>query len=122
MAKELNFDTWEKDVMQSQKPVVVDFWHEQCIWCQRLNPIYEELSKEYKGAVLAKLNIRANEENLQLAIKYGVTGTPTMKIFCNGRVTGEIIGFMDKAKLKEELDRAVSKSKECLDSSTELKK
>lgn len=121
MAKEVNFDTWDKDVTKSSKPIVVDFWHEQCIWCKRLNPIYEELSNEYKDAVLAKLNIRANRGNLDLAIKYGISGTPTIKVFCKGREVGEIVGFMQKDQLRSQIDNVIKKSDSCFNKSSPLK-
>lgn len=118
MAKEVNAETWEKDVMKSDNPVVVDFWHEQCTWCQRLNPVYDELSKEYKRATLAKLNVRTSNSNMNIAMKYGIMSTPTMKVFCDGRVVGELIGFMEKDVLKQELDKILEKSKNCLKQSS----
>lgn len=121
MAKEVNAETWEKDVVKSDKPVVVDFWHEQCIWCQRLNPVYEELSKGYDKAVLAKLDVRASNSNMNIAAKYGIMSTPTMKVFCNGRIVGELMGFMEKEELKNGIDKILEKSENCLEKSSELK-
>ncbi len=121
MAKEINAETWAKDVLKAEKPVVVDFWHEQCIWCKRLNPVYEELSKEYGSATLAKLDIRASDGNLKLAIKYGVSGTPTMKVFCKGREVGELVGYMEREDLRKELDNILSKGEKQCKQSTELK-
>ncbi len=112
---------WNKEVLVPKELVIVDFWHEQCLYCMKLNPIYEELSKEYKGKVkFAKLNIRESHENLHIAQQYGVMGTPTLKFFCKGRVVGEIVGFQPKLNLKKEIDRILEKSKEFLEKSTKI--
>lgn len=118
MTKEINADTWDREMASAgEKPVVVDFWHEQCVWCQRLNPIYEELSSEYDKAIFAKLNVRAGQDNIQVAQRYGVMGTPTMKVFCEGREVGEIVGFMEKKSLRHELDNIVAHAEQCLEQS-----
>lgn len=119
MIRELNADMFSQEI-RSEKPTVVDFWHEQCSWCQRLNPIYEELSDEYDKVVFAKLNVRASHKNMHIAQLYGIMGTPTMKVFCNGREVGEIIGFREKEHLRQELDNIVANSGRCLEQSEEL--
>lgn len=103
-------------------PVVVDFWHDGCIWCKRLDPYYEQLSKEYIGAKFTKLDIYASDQNSEIAEKYGIMGTPTMKVFCNGREIGEIVGYMDKDGIKRNLDQIIKRSDECLRNSTPVNK
>jgi thioredoxin 1 len=120
--RELTADDWEEAVLDQEKPVVVEFWHEQCPWCLKLAPIYEELAAEYAGrAELMKLNVLADHENQHLALGYGVAGTPTMKVFCGGREVGELVGYMEKPELKEELDRIVDQSDRCLRQSSPLR-
>lgn len=120
MAIDINASDWDEKVVNANKPVIVDFWHEQCVWCQRLNPVYEELSKEYDEASFLKLNGRAAPENMELAQKLGIMGTPTMKVFCQGREVGEIVGFRDKNNLKSEIENVLNESKECLTQSTKI--
>jgi thioredoxin 1 len=109
--KELSAEDWQKAVLAAEKPVVVEFWHEQWPWCLKLEPIYRELAAEYAGrAELMKLNVLADHETQHLALGYGVAGTPTMKVFCGGREVGEVVGYMEKPELKEELDRIVDRS------------
>ena len=122
MVKELNAEEWDSYLKNADKPVVVDFWHQQCIWCRRLAPIYEQLEKEYPSAIFAKLDILANEENNGVGQRYGIMGTPTIKVFCNGREGGEIVGFMEKQQLKAELDGILSRSDTCLKQSTPIAK
>ena len=118
MAREINAGDWNEVVSGADRPVIVDYWHEQCPWCLKLSPIYEELSEENDEAIFIKLNVRANDENMSLAQSQGIMSTPTIKIFCDGREVGETVGFTDKDNLKKEIDRLISSSDSCLSSSS----
>ncbi|UCH70598.1 MAG: thioredoxin fold domain-containing protein [Candidatus Bathyarchaeota archaeon] len=119
---DVNADNWEREILQSNTLVVVDFWHKQCPWCLRLNPIYSEVSEEYKNKVkFAKLNVLANRENQHLAVKYGIMGTPTLVFFCDGRPVETVTGFRPKEALKQLVDDVIDKHRECIEKSTELK-
>lgn len=120
MVKEINAADWEQEVLGANKPVVVEFWHQQCPWCLKLEPIYNELAEEYDRAELVKFNILADHENQHLATGYGVMGTPTMKVFCDGREVGEAVGYMGKQELRGELDRIVDQTERCLSQSSPL--
>jgi len=117
MARDVSANEWEDVVTNSEKPVFVDYWHDQCVWCTRLAPVYEELSNEFEDAEFAKLNIRGTAENLKLAQEHGIMSTPTIKVFCNGREVGETVGFMEKEALRSELTRLLEASEACHDSS-----
>lgn len=118
---EVNADDWEKEVLQADTLVVVDFWHNQCPWCIRLEPIYSEVSKEYKGKVkFSKLNVLSSSENQQVAVKYGVMGTPTLVFFCDGRSIEAVTGFQPKERLKQLVDNVIDKHRDCLKKSTVL--
>ncbi|MEM2935785.1 MAG: thioredoxin domain-containing protein [Candidatus Bathyarchaeia archaeon] len=118
---DVNAKSWERDVLRSEFPVVVEFWHQRCVWCLRLTPIYNELSNEYEGRLkFAKLNIFESHENQHLAIHYGVMGTPTLIFFCRGRPVDAIVGFRPRDQLKTEIDNILSRSKECIERSTPL--
>jgi len=119
---DIDADGWEREVLQSDTLVVVDFWHNQCIWCKRLEPIYSEVSEEYKNKVkFAKLNVLAGHENQQIGVKYGIMGTPTLVFFCDGRPIESVTGFQPKERLKQLIDDVISKYQECIKQSTELK-
>jgi len=118
MVKEINGSTWDQDVMQSEKPVVVDFWHEQCPWCIKLSPIYEALSEDLEEITMAKINILVSDANTEIANRYGIMTTPTIKIFCRGREVGEIVGFMDKESLRQAISAHLDKSDVCLSQSS----
>lgn len=120
MVKTVEAGEWKETVLEATKPVIVDFWHEQCIWCQRLNPIFEELAHDFDTAVFTKLDIRASHDNMHLGAEYGIMGTPTLKIFCAGREVGSVVGYREKPALKEELDRILASSKTCLSQSTDI--
>jgi len=119
---DVNAESWESDVLKSESLVVVDFWHEHCSWCIKLNPIYDQVAEEYKDkAKFAKLNVLKTPDNQQLAAKYGVMGTPTIKFFCQGRPVQEAVGFMPGENIKKIVDEVLVKHQECVRHSTELK-
>jgi thioredoxin 1 len=119
--KEIKADAWEKEVLKAEDPVIVDFWHHMCGWCLKLNPIFEQLPEKFGDSVkFVKVNILQSPENQKLAIGLGVLGTPTMKLFCEGRAIGEIVGFRPLERLVQEIEDLLKKRDECLEQSTPL--
>ena len=118
---EIQADAWEREVLKAGRPVVVDFWHHMCGWCNKLNLVYEQLPERFGDRVkFVKVNILESPENQRLAIGLGVLGTPTLKFFCDGRVVGEIVGYRPLDRLVEEIDEILKKKDECLEKSTPL--
>jgi len=119
-AVEINSNDWQEKVLSSKMPVIVDFWAPWCPWCMRLMPVFEEVSKQYDGKLIfAKLNV---EEHQDIAQANGILGIPVMKMFCDGRNVGEIVGYMSKEKLAQELDKMLSTIRECMAQSSTLQK
>ncbi|MDP3939012.1 MAG: thioredoxin [Deltaproteobacteria bacterium] len=97
--------SFEEDVLKSEKPTLVDFWAEWCGPCKMVAPVVEELAGDYDGRVrFTKMNV---DENISLPTRYGVRGIPAMLLFKDGKVVDQIIGYVPKAKLKEMIDRHV---------------
>ena len=106
MATQKVSDTsFEKDVLQSDTPVVVDFWAEWCGPCKMIGPSLEEIADELgEKVVIAKINI---DENPDAPSKYGVRGIPTMILFKNGEIADTKVGAAPKSALKGWLEGAL---------------
>jgi len=119
---EANAANWKEEVLESKDLVVVEFWHSQCPYCKTLEPVYASLSKEYAGKLkFAKFNVLKSQENQELAAKYGIMGTPTLKFFCQGRPVQDVVGALSKDYLRQAVEFAIKKHRECAEKSTSLK-
>jgi len=109
---------WDSAVLKSPVSVIVDFWAPWCPWCKRLEPEFGSLSNEYAGRlVFAKVDV---EQYPEIAEKYGVQGLPTLKMICSGRPVGEIVGYLPKDTLRNQLDLMLSTYDQCLKQSSSL--
>lgn len=106
----VNDAAFEKVVLQSDIPVIVDFWAPWCGPCRMVAPILEKIAKEYEGKVLvAKVNV---DENQQWAGKYGVQSIPTMLFVVDGKIAHSQIGALPENLLRATLDQVMAVASE----------
>lgn len=99
---EVTTSTWDKEVLQSQQIVMVDFWAVWCGPCRMIAPTVEELAREYAGKIkIAKLN---TDENPDIASRYKIMGIPTIMFFKNGQRVDQVVGAVPKNQLKSRID------------------
>jgi thioredoxin 1 len=94
--------SFESEVLQSQTPVLVDYWAEWCGPCKMIAPILDDVAKDYAGRLkVAKLNI---DENQETPAKYGIRGIPTLMLFKGGNVEATKVGALSKSQLTAFID------------------
>ena len=101
----LNEKNFKQEVLDSEQPVLVDFWAPWCAPCKMMTPILEELDKDNNSKLkIGKLN---TDENQALAANYGITGIPTLIIFKNGEPAERIVGVLPKEEIQKKIDSTI---------------
>ncbi len=96
-------ENFEKEILKSEIPAMVDFWADWCGPCKMIAPVIEELAEEFKGKIkIAKMNV---DENQKTPAKYGIRSIPTLIFFKKGEVVNVIIGAYPKEVIKKELEK-----------------
>ena len=106
LIKHVSDSSFETDVLQSDKPVLVDFWAEWCGPCKAIAPTLDELATAYDGKLqIAKVNV---DENRAVPAKFGIRGIPTLIVFKNGQLSATKVGALTKAQLSQFIDQQLA--------------
>ena len=98
--------SFEADVLQSTKPVLVDYWAEWCGPCKMIAPILDEIAGAYEGKLqVAKMNV---DENREVPAKFGIRGIPTLMLFKDGQIAATKVGALSKAQLMAFIDEQLA--------------
>jgi len=102
LIKHVSDASFDADVLQADKPVLVDYWAEWCGPCKMIAPLLDDIAKDYAGKLkVAKLNI---DENQATPPKYGIRGIPTLMLFKNGNLAATKVGALSKSQLMAFID------------------
>ncbi|MFM8610722.1 MAG: thioredoxin TrxA [Burkholderiaceae bacterium] len=106
LIKHISDSSFESDVLQADKPVLVDYWAEWCGPCRMIAPILDEVSQAYQGKLqIAKMNV---DENRDVPAKFGIRGIPTLMLFKNGQLAATKVGALSKAQLTAFIDQQLA--------------
>jgi thioredoxin 1 len=106
LIKHVSDSSFESDVLNSEKPVLVDYWAEWCGPCKMIAPILDEVSSSYQDKlVVAKMNV---DENRDIPAKFGIRGIPTLMLFKGGQLAATKVGAMSKAQLTAFIDQQLA--------------
>ena len=104
--KEVSDSSFEHDVLESEKPVLVDFWAEWCTPCRMLAPTVEAIANQYsETAIVVKLNV---DDNPSTAVAYGIKGIPTLILFSKGKEVERVIGATNKETISRMIEKYIS--------------
>ncbi|MDR2851903.1 MAG: thioredoxin TrxA [Burkholderiaceae bacterium] len=104
--KHISDTSFETDVLQCDKPVLVDYWADWCGPCKAIAPILDEVSTAYKDKLqVAKMNV---DENPRIPAKFGIRGIPTLMLFKNGELAATRVGAMNKTQLTAFIDQQLA--------------
>ena len=106
LVKEISQDQFDKQVIQQEKPVIIDFWAPWCGPCKAMTPVFTSLAEAYGSKMIfAKCNV---DENQDIANRYGIKAIPTLMVFKDGGVVDTVTGLVSRGSLEDTVNRTLT--------------
>ena len=107
----LTDENWEKKVLQEKKPVLIMHFSPNCPHCKNIEPYFEQYAEEFEGKIVfGRLNLT---QNMQIAAKYRIMGTPTFTFFCHGKLISHHVGEMYPSLIKKLIEDGLRHGEDC---------
>jgi thioredoxin 1 len=115
-------ESFNEEILESKGPIVVEFWSSECDFCKRFDPVYKKLAENLTNeAKFVFMDVTEDQASIEIAMRCGVRAVPTLKIFYQGRIIGDVVGDLSYDKVEDKLQSILEKKDQYVMHSSPMK-